>query len=219
MLIQKISISLIVMIFLLLSKPGDCDAMNMCVNSFRSSKMSMLLNGLADFFKAFNSHSRTTHTFTRMISYDELAFQPPPTMCLYSKTILITGGFACIFLWNIAKGELFKKINIKTHGICATKRRSEENSDRTRGRNCDSDKLKYSHLNLVKQIKVIQQRSSDSSLNLFANSTSVASSPTITSTTTHNNNNKNVHKLLLIVDYTDSIYVLKIPSNILQNYS
>lgn len=123
--------------------------------------------------------------------------QPPPTMCLYSKNLLITGGCSCIFIWNISNGgELVKKINLikpvqinKAHTLQGN--RQPSNCSKTLGH-------KYSHKFYVKQISVIIQKSFDvprsgkGSLKMLKN------------------------KVLLITDYTDTIYVLKIPSYIFQ---
>jgi hypothetical protein len=173
---------------------SECEDPNIftesCMKSRESSIISTHFSSLTRYFKSvFNK--RFDHQNFRGVTSDELVFNPPPTMCLYSKDILITGGFSCIFLWNITKGELFKKINIKTTAI--NKHRYDL-----------SNRFKYSQLNLVKQIKVIQQKKVDSSLNIFPQSMQTA-------------NNRNTSKLLLVMDYTDSIYIIKIPSNLIQN--
>jgi hypothetical protein len=166
-----------------------------CLKSFENSAFRKVFNSFTYLLKSLFTKklNHQSHTFlVRGISIDELVFRPPPSMCLYSKNILITGGLSCIFLWNITKGELFKKINIKTAAI--NKHRSNLNY-----------RLKYSQLNLVKQIKVIHQKQFDSGLNVF--------SPSIQTS----NNIKNINKLLLIMDYMDLIYIIKIPANIIQN--
>lgn len=107
---------------------------------------------------------------------NSLLFQPVPTMCLYSKTILITGGCSCIFLWNVQRGELIKKINIKNTkpiNVVQGKNRME----------------KYSHMNVIKEIRLIRCKAS-----------------------------RTLTKLLLLTDYTDSIYILKIPFNVIQSF-
>ena len=170
---------------------GEFNIFSDCiVKSRESSIFGMVFTNFSNFLKSFF----TMHAKIPQTSSDELAFKPPPIMCLYSRYVLITGGFSCIFLWNIATGELFKKINIKTNAL------NKKTSDLT------SRGVKYTQLNLVKKIKVIQQKKIDSGLNLYASSTQTAA-------------NKNMNKLLLVMDYTDSIYLIKIPANITQNLS
>jgi hypothetical protein len=170
-----------------------------CLNSYTSSFFSYIVVGLYHFVKNNIASISSRRYQSRVITADELLFQPPPTMCLYSKTILITGGFSCIFLWNIVKGELIKKINIIKESVNKNllKARSEKLSN-------SSKSSKYSQLNLVKQIRIINQKAIEGS----ASSAQTNSSPLIKIKSKH------INKLLLITDYTDSIYIIKIPSNI-----
>ena len=89
-----------------------------------------------------------------------------PSMCLYSNSLLITGGCGCIFVWNIIKGELVKKINLKKPVAYKAGPRASLNEN------------KYAQKYWVKQIELVRQR----------------------------------QRLLLIVDYTDSVFLLRIPS-------
>lgn len=119
----------------------------------------------------------------------ELA-SPPPTMCLYSRSILITGGCSCIFLWNIWKGELIKKINIRKPIIQQQQQQTDE---------------RLALVNQIKEIRVIRQQVD--AVKYFSSSSSSPATPT--------RSNK-VNKLVLVTDYTDAVYVLKIPSNFTQ---
>lgn len=74
---------------------------NSVINSWSSNFMSLLRNF---------TNSRKHHEHSDQILNEDLLFRPIPSMCLYSKTILVTGGCSCIFLWNILKGELIKKL-------------------------------------------------------------------------------------------------------------
>ena len=170
-----------------------------CLNSYTSSFFSYILLGLYHFVKNNIASISSRRYQSRVITADELLFQPPPTMCLYSKTILITGGFSCIFLWNIVKGELIKKINIIKESVNKNllAARSEKFSNLSKS-------SKYSQLNLVKQIRIINQKAIEGS----ASSAQANSSPLTKIKSKH------INKLLLITDYTDSIYIIKIPSNI-----
>lgn len=124
--------------------------------------------------------------------------QPPPTMCMYSKNLLITSGCSCIFIWNISNGgELVKKINLikPVHINKAPLSKSKKQS----GANCSKKREhKYSQKFYVKQISLIVQKSFDVPRN-------GKGSPKMLK-----------NKVLLITDYTDTIYVLKIPSYIFQ---
>jgi hypothetical protein len=121
--------------------------------------------------------------------------QPAPTMCLYSKNLLITSGCSCIFIWNISSGgELVKKINlIKPVNINSPlKSKSTVNQD-------NSIKNKYSQKFYVKKIHLVVQRSFEKQTRCGKGSPKMLK-----------------NKVLLITDYTDTMYVLKIPSYIFQ---
>lgn len=123
-----------------------------------------------------------------------------PTMCLYSKNTLVTGGCACIFFWNIKSGELIKKININKHDdehVIAVK------SKKAKAR--DESIEHYSESSYVKEIRVIRQQQQQSSGVVVGESTDTSSPPVRTSGS----------KLLFVADYSDAIYLLKIPSYIL----
>jgi len=110
--------------------------------------------------------------------------QPAPTMCLYSKNLLITGGCSCIFIWNINNGgELVKKINIIKPNTVHT------------GNKKKADKFGQKYF--VRHIEVVRQKSPKQ----------------WDHSSTHS---KHTNKLILITDYTDSIYLLKMPVYIMQ---
>lgn len=131
--------------------------------------------------------SPSSRSPTRPVTTEQLPPPPAPTMCLYSRSVLITGGCSCIFLWNIWKGELMKKINIRKppNNLNST---DEDDDD-------DDDAGRLALVNLIKDIRVIRQQQQPQS-----HSSGVAV-------------NK-VNKLVLVTDYTDAVYVLKIPSNL-----
>ena len=62
-------------------------------------------------------------------------------------------------------------------------------------------------MNQIKEIRLIEQKINEYSslINLSAKNVSQI------------NNSKRLNKLVLLTDYSDSIYILKIPSNIIQN--
>lgn len=134
------------------------------------------------------SHPTTSSHMSRSpASRNSVELQPPPpTMSLYSRSILITGGCSCIFLWNIWKGELIKKINIRKPLI----HQQQQQQQQQRAENDERLAL----VNQIKEIRVIRQQVD-----------AVKYSP----------RNK-VNKLVLVTDYTDAVYVLKIPSNLTQ---
>jgi hypothetical protein len=173
---------------------NSIDSGELTGHSVNSSFVKSLLRTLSLKF------SSTSSSFS---SYDPsleiFSFKTVPTMCLYSKQILITGGCSCILLWNISKGELVKKITI----------RKPFNSMLCR----DNNKRFNSQNDYVKEIRIIEKNTFKKEMNsvLFNNKNSFNNNNT-------NNNNfnslKNVKKLILITDYTDTFYLLKIPSNL-----
>ncbi len=162
--------------FKFLSPIFDTNGINeLTLNSDKYS----LLNSIFNLFQIFTKRKEPSENI------QDLIFKPAPTMCLYSNTILITGGCSCILLWNIAKGELVKKITIKKPNY-----------------NLKYNKLgKYSQDNFIKEIRLIERNCTDNFKKELLFKTS--------------NNLKNVKKLVLITDYTDTFYLLKIPSNII----
>ena len=167
------------------SQRGDSGDLNSttdnCLNSISGSILNLIASGVFEIFRNLLFYNRNKIKNLNELKNDDLVFRPVPSMCLYSKTILITGGCSCIFLWNIEKGELIKKINIKKSLFS---RNSVEN---------------FSQMNSIKEIKLIRQ---------------VDSSPRTLMNTKFNR----VNKLVLVTDYNDAIYVLKIPTNIAQNF-
>lgn len=129
-----------------------------------------------------------------------MLFQSPPTMCMYSKNLLITSGCSCIFIWNISNGgELVKKINlIKPVHINKTPMMMKSKNQQSSYLKSKTLENKYSQKFYVKQISLIVQKSFDTPRN-------GKGSPKVVK-----------NKVLLITDYTDTIYVLKIPSYIFQ---
>lgn len=148
------------------------------LNFVSSSIFSFLISGLFNFLYKNIFYNRSNGKKIDEVKSEEMSFQPIPSMCLYSRSILITGGCSSIFLWNIEKGELIKKISIKKY---------------------DKIGKNYSQLNTIKDIKLIglSDFNSKSSLNAKL---------------------KRANKLVLVTDYNDAIYVLKIPISIVQNY-
>jgi hypothetical protein len=117
---------------------------------------------------SWNNKSHDQASTTRFFNNIESGYlEIPPTMCLFSKNILITGGCSSVFLWNLSSGELVKKININKH--------NQTSID------------KYSELNYVKKIQLIEEDAISSNV-------------------------QKSHQILLVTDFSDSIYVLKIPS-------
>lgn len=99
-----------------------------------------------------------------------------PTMCLYSNSILITGGCSSIFLWNIHKGDLIKKINLRNQ------------------QSVFQDEANLEIENQIKEIKVVNISNDDAKFSRVVN------------------------KLVVVTDYTDSMYVIRIPKNIVKNF-
>lgn len=126
------------------------------------------------FFRLFNDARKGTEELTQLKAH--------PTMCLYSKKLLITGGCSCIYIWDITKdGELVKKINIiKPTNTSKFSHNKQQNM-------LD----KYSQRCYIKHIELIKQHDFEDTF-------------------------KSTNKLLLIRDYSDSIFLLKIPPNIIQ---
>ena len=117
--------------------------------------------------RIYQKLSKRLYESTELTNNEELnSPQPLPSMCLYSNSLLITGGCGCIFVWNIIKGELVKKINLKKPLAYKT------------GHKASLKENKYAQKYWVKQIELVRQR----------------------------------QRLLLIVDYTDSIFLLRIPT-------
>lgn len=150
-------------------------------------------------FKLIQSSNTSLSSNTQRNKFLNNQQLPPPSMCLFSNKILITGGCSCLFVWNIVKGELIKKINI------IVKKKPNE-TIRSSNKNQDST-FKYSQFNQIKEIRLIEQKINEYSslINLSAKNVSQI------------NNSKRLNKLVLLTDYSDSIYILKIPSNIIQN--
>lgn len=150
---------------------------------------SSVFNGLMSLAKSFSKR-----VFSQVYSDlgdgadDELVFKPMPRMCLYSRSILITAGCSSILIWNIVKGELVKKIKIKKPLVVNF---GEEKTSKCRDNY-------YSQKNFIKEIRLVEKNAfcDENYSVLFA--TNVL---------------KNAKKFVLIIDYTDSFYVLKIPSN------
>ena len=72
-------------------------------------------------------------------------FHIAPTMCLYSRNILATGGCACIFFWDIRNGELVKKVNINKSNLIPRQRAANARAS------------------YVKNIQVVKQKESSTS--------------------------------------------------------
>lgn len=162
----------------------DSGELNSNMENYNNSLFNSLHHSFKSFFKKYSSQEN---------SDENLFFKPVPNMCLYSRKILITGGCSCILLWNIAKGELVKKISIKKPlFVFRNKLASSLNS-------------KYSENNFIKEIRLIKR-------NLFEE----FNSDSLTFKTSNNTNNslKQLKKLVLITDYSDTFYVLKIPTNL-----
>ena len=160
---------------------------NLSKNSFFKNIIpNDLFNFLTFFSSFFNSNCLND---SKNLLNEMYINQPSSTMCLYSRNLLITGGCSCIFIWNINNGgELVKKINlIKPMSTVFDRKKQLSN---------ETDK--YSQKHYVKQIDLITQTNSSEQLSRKGLST------------------KQKVKLLLITDYNDSIYLLKIPPNIIQ---
>ena len=54
---------------------------------------------------------KTSETNSLLLA--SLGRTPVTPMCLYSRTLLLTGGRACLYLWHIGSGQLVKKINLQ----------------------------------------------------------------------------------------------------------
>lgn len=152
-----------------------------------------------------------------------------PTMCLYSNSILITGGCSCIFVWNLVKGELIKKIYInkslnkymrraKHHNMMdtgPTLPNSAAHDQPTRasssraGHASPSAVTSYSQMHVIKEIRLVKQQSTSRTLPLPP---SKPSSLLYTASSSVSSNNK----LLLVIDYTDTIYLIKLPEKLLR---
>lgn len=164
------------------SRSGDDGDINSttddCLNSMSSSIFSVIASGLLSFFKYTVFYSRANGKQMEETKSDRLNFEPIPCMCLYSRNILITGGCSSIFLWNIEKGELIKKINIKKY---------------------QANRKNYSQMSTIKDIKLLRlpETGSRSLLNAKFN---------------------RINNLVVVTDYNDTIYILKIPIGIIQNY-
>ncbi|CAF0771596.1 unnamed protein product [Brachionus calyciflorus] len=153
-----------------------------CLNSVSGSILNVIVSGFFGLFQNLFFYNQNKHIQNLIKNDENLIFhQPVPSMCLYSKTILITGGCSCVFLWNIVKGELIKKINIRKN---LTNRENLGN---------------YSQANCIKEIKLIKQ------LDYL---------PRTLMNTKINKSNK----LVLVSDYNDAIYVLKIPVNLMHDF-
>lgn len=144
----------------------------------------MILPAFKGLFHLFIGQKKVTEELTEV--------KPQPTMCLYSKKLLITGGCSCIYIWDITKdGELVKKINL----IKPT------NTSKLSHKKKTNDMLdKYSLKCYVKYIELIKQPNFEKGFKC---------SP-------HQSHNNNYDKLLLIRDYSDAIFLLKIPPSIIQ---
>jgi hypothetical protein len=173
------------------SKFGYADQNSISIISYIGSKLFKFIQS------SYHSNTSLSNNTQRTTFFNNLS--PIPSMCLYSNKILITGGCSCLFIWNIIKAELIKKINI------IIKKKPVEIST-TRNKNHIST-YKYSQLNHIKEIRIIQQKNNEYSslIKLSAK------------TPQQINNSKRLNKLVLLTDYSDSIYILKIPSNIIQN--
>jgi WD40 repeat protein len=110
---------------------------------------------LSVFFKLFKSVRDifASNNDDRISSNDQLFSvkqAPSTTMCLYSKNVLITGGCSCIYLWNIFKGELVKKLNIKPGSLDTTFCSFDSNVKKL-------SLSRLTHKNINKRISVIPQ--------------------------------------------------------------
>ena len=189
--------------------------------TFLSASKNRLENSI-DSGELTNDHSANNYTFMKSLFrtmslkflsnsstlssvYDPnremFSFKTVPTMCLYSKRILITGGCSCIFLWNISKGELVKKITIR-------KPFSSVLGNRSRNKSFNSQN------DYVKEIRIIERNSFKNNKNSFNNNNTTTNNNTNTNTNNSMKSLKTVKKLILITDYTDTFYLLKIPSNL-----
>lgn len=164
---------------------GDLNATtDQTLNSMTATIFNSIETKLLNFMSSRFLFANSSNNSRQVLGSSEQIIMPPPTMCLYSRNILITGGCSCIFLWNIRKGELIKKININK--MRRPSMRMEENLEN------------YSLSNQIKQVKMIRQL--DKSMKYL------------------NTNRTKFNKLIIVTDFTDSIYVLRIPSNLIQNF-
>lgn len=162
-------------------------------SSQNSILKSLKLFGFYNYFASLFSMNQSNE----LSLTSDFCSQSLPTMCLYSKNLLITGGFSCVFIWNLKNGgELVKKINL-IRPINLDCFQSKQSRIQSQCKNQKNNNLfhKYSHKYYVKKIDLVKHQSIEIR----------KSSP-----------KRTIEKLLLISDYTDSIYVIKIPLNVLK---
>jgi hypothetical protein len=100
------------------NSPTDLNIASGELNQFNGSQTNSFVDLVKSLFsggkRALSPFSLRQRNQQKTINslHDDFKIQLDPLMCLYSPKILITSVHSSLFIWNIHKGELIKKLNI-----------------------------------------------------------------------------------------------------------